>query len=426
MKKLILAILLGVFMSGTASAQEREIFDNGVRWKAIHRDYTETVTLVIFVKGGIFRETPANNGIGALFARTWLKSGGLLEKTESVGGGVSVNLSSDYLDFSLSVPSEHLDDLLTELKRQLLSPVFSATVFEREKDLSLRELEADKDDPNSQAFQLFSQATYGAHPYSMRSEGEPDSVAALKLDDVKKYHAANMNGADIIAVMAGKFTPEQENEVKSILKAMPKGKPFIIDCAGSEIKKTGRVEATDNRIQQSKLFVAYTAPSADSKDYVYGKLMSDLLGGGMSSPYFTALRKEKGYAYSVGVMYPSRLCSSRMTGYIGLQQENVEDAITTMQSLNKSVLKNATSEDIEKSKNHIIGQVLSEAETNNRTAWYAAFFENLGLGFDHLERYIESIRKVKKADLEKIMPIFDGPYTVFVYKPAQTQAQESK
>ncbi|MDR2884982.1 MAG: insulinase family protein [Deferribacteraceae bacterium] len=406
-------------MIGQANAADSETFSNGARWKSISRDYTNTVSLVVFIKGGLFRETEANNGVGNLWARTWIKDGELLEKIEFVGGGVSAGLANDYAEFSMSVPTEYLDEVLPALRKQILSPTFTKAVFEKEKDLALRELEAEKDDPNSLAYLLFNKATYKDHPYALKTDGTQESVTKLKLKDVEKYYNDNFYAADMIIAMAGRFTTAQEKAVKDIFKDVKKGKAITLNCAGADIAKIERTEATDPRIQQAKLYLAYAAPSADSKDYMYTKILSEILGGGMSSPYFTALRKEKGYAYSVGTMYPSRLCSSRFIGYIGLQEENVDDAITTMQQLNKSVAKVVTEAELEKTKNHIIGQILYEAETNGKNAWYAAFFENLGLGFDHLDRYVKAVREVKKSDIEGVSKLFDTPHTIFVYKPAK-------
>ncbi|MDR0453864.1 MAG: insulinase family protein [Deferribacteraceae bacterium] len=420
MKRILICILLlGVVMTDAVLAQDRELFENGVRWKSISRDYTQTVSLVVFVKGGLFRETVKNNGVGALFARTWLKSGKLMEKVEFVGGMLNAGLSGDYFEFSIAVASDNLDFVLPELTEQILSPQFSQTVFEREKDITLREIEAAKDDPSSIAYQLFMEATYKKHPYSMKAEGTAKNVSSMTLKDIRAYYDKHFYASDMIVVLAGKYTETQMKRIQNIFRTVPKGKPLKIDCSGAGIVKNERIEATDPRIQQAKLYLSYSAPSADSKEYVYSKILSDLLGGGMSSPYFTALRKEKGYAYSVNVIYPSRLCASRLTGYAGLQIENADDAVATMRKINSSIADILTDGDLEKSKNHIIGQVLSEAETNNRRAWYAAFFENLGLGFDHMDRYISMLKAVKKENISEAAGIFKKPYTIFILKPEE-------
>jgi predicted Zn-dependent peptidase len=333
-----------------------------------------------------------------------------------VGGFVSVGLSSDYFEFSLSIPTEHLNSVLTELRSQILSVNINQEVFDREKDLTQRELEAEKDDPNALAYQGFMEATYPNHPYSLRSEGKSEIVEKLTLKDIQSYYEKNFVAADMIAVLAGNFSSDQEEQIQKIFMEVPIGEPVILPIGGDDIKSNSNTSEKDPRIQQAKLYLAYSAPAATSPDYIYAKILSEILGGGMSSPYFSALRKEKGYAYSVGVIYPSRLKASRFTGYIGLQEENADDAISTMQALNKSIFQNVTDVELEKTKNHILGQLLYEAETNGRRAWYAAFFENLELGFDHLEKYVEHIKQVKKEDLAKVAYIFDKPYTVFMYK----------
>jgi predicted Zn-dependent peptidase len=71
-----------------------------------------------------------------------------------------------------------------------------------------------------------------------------------------------------------------------------------------------------------------------------------------------------------------------------------------------------------KAKNHIIGGLLSDIETNARLAWYTAFFKNAGLEFNHIDTYIEQLKSVKKTDLEKLLPLFDKPYTLYILKPS--------
>jgi predicted Zn-dependent peptidase len=418
MRRAFLSIFMVIFMSTLCAAGE-ETLANGVQYKSIKREYTGTISVVIMIKGGFFRESAENNGVGVLFSSVWLKSGKLLEKSEFLGGSVGSMVSSDFFEFSLSSTAENFNKLLPEIKSQLLTPRFQKSIFETEKDLLLMELEAEKDDPNSIAFQNFLAATYKGHPYSLKATGNPKSVQNLKISDLEDYYKSSFYGADMTAVLVGNFSAEQEKALKEIIASFRKGEPIKLSCASTEIRAVSSSEDEDARIQQAKLFLAYSAPSAASKDYAAAKLLSELLGGGMSSKYFTALRKEKGYAYAVSAMYPSRLCDSRLIGYIGLAPENIADAVKTMIDLNKSVTQGLTDEDIQKAKNHIIGNTLYDIETNSRLAWYSAFFKNLGLGFNHMDTYIAQLKSLNKKDLEKLLILFDKPYTLYIYKPAE-------
>jgi predicted Zn-dependent peptidase len=412
-------------MIGTSYAVDNDTLANGVQFKSIKRDYTGTISLVIMVKGGLFRETAENSGIGSLFSDVWLKSGKLLDKAEFLGAAVGASVSNDYFEFSLSATVDSFDELLPEMKSQLLAPRLLRSVFNTEKEVALMELEAEKDDPNTLASQNFFAATYPNHPYALKTDGTTQSLEKLTITDLDNYYRQAFYGADMVAVLSGNFTAGQETAVKQVLASFRKGEPLKLDCAAADIKKTGVFTDEDNRIQQAKLYLAYKAPAANSKDYAAAKLLSELLGGGMSSKYFTALRKEKGYAYAVASMYPSRICDSRLIGYIGLAPENIDDAVETMRQLNKTVTDGLSESDMMKAKNHIIGGLLSDIETNARLAWYTAFFKNAGLEFNHINTYIEQLKSVKKTDLEKLLPLFDKPYTLYILKPSGKKRAES-
>ncbi|MDR2105222.1 MAG: insulinase family protein [Deferribacteraceae bacterium] len=422
MKKVI--FLMVIFMH-TLSFADEKVLANAVQYSSIKRDYTGTATLVIMIKGGLFREDVQNNGVGSLFSSVWFKSGKLLGESEFLGGSLNAASAADFFEFSLSAATENFDKLLAPLKTQLLSPSFNRAVFNTEKNLLLMQLEAEKDEPNTISFQNFNAASYPNHPYSLRINGTSATVEKLKFEDMQNYYDLSFHGADMTAVLVGNFTSAQEKAVIQILSAFPKGEPIKIDCSRSDIKAVSSSEDFDSRIQQAKLFLAYTAPAASSEDFAAVKLLSELLGGAMSSRYFTVLRKEKGYAYAVSSMYPSRLCSSRLIGYIGLAPENIDDAVKSMQQINKTIMQGLTEEDILKAKNHLIGALLSDIETNSRLAWYTAFFKNLGLGFNHLDAYVEQLNALSKKDLERLLLLFDKPYTLYVYKPDNHKGVEN-
>ncbi|GAB7140210.1 pitrilysin family protein [Deferribacterales bacterium RsTz2092] len=409
-------------MGASASAvvaEHGEGFTNGVRFYSVQRSYTATTSIAVFIKGGIFRETAANSGIGALAMNVWAKGGKLLELLEGIGGHIDATSSlPDFHVILLSVPTDTLSSVLPEFKKQLLEPEITSKLFNKEKDLLLRAIEAMEDDPNSVAFDKFMETTYGSHPYALHPTTK--SVSKLKLGDVERHLKGILTGADMVVAVSGRYSVAQLNEMKAIFKQVPAGVKCNVSLDNASIVEVARREGTDSRIQQAKVFLAYTAPSASSEDYVYAKIISDLLGGGMSSPYFSTLRKNKGYAYSVGMMYPSRLADSRMIGHIGLQVENIEDAIKTMQQLNAGFADKLKASELAAAKNHIVGERIMDMEANARSAWFAAFYESLGLGFDYSDAYIKAVRAAKIADIKRVgKNIFGEKHTIFILSPSK-------
>lgn len=392
------------------------MLDNGVTFIEIKRDYTETMSVVFFVRGGTVRETPENNGIGSLFSSVWVKSSELLKKIEFYGGGVGASVGSDFMETSFSIPSEYFDELIDYYEILLLDPRIDNKIFEHDKNLQKEGIKASDDNPESRAFRGFMAATYDSHPYGLSSEGTLESVDTLTPEDLEKYAGKMLQGTNITVAVAGKYTDKQLERIKSVFAKLPKGEPFNADCAMSGLKEEKTITDHDDDLQQAKLYVGYEAPSAADSDYPAVKVITDILGGGMSSRYFNELRKEKGYAYSVGAAYPSRICSSRYIAHIGLAEENVPDAVESIQRMNREFVNDLDEKELEAVKNYMLGRILIDSQTNSKQAWYACFFQNAGLGSEYFSNYIDVLKKITLKDIKKAAKIFEKPKTVFILK----------
>ena len=354
--------------------------------------------------------------MGALTASVWVKGSEMLREMEFYGGSIGAGQGTDSFEIAFSSTAEYLDKAIALFRPFLHSPEFSEDVFEREKAIQLEEIKAIQDDPSSLSFRNFMKLSYEGTPYALTIEGETEGVEKLTLDDVKKFHPVLLQGKNTIVTIAGRITPVQTEKLKAIFADLPAGSEFKADCAYPPQKEEIYKEDRDPRTQQAKLYVGYEAPEAADPMYAAVKVMADIMGGGMSSRYFTEMRKNRGYAYSVGAFYPSRLCKSRFVGHIGLEYANVPEAVKAMEEINKSFLDSLTDEELTKVKNYMLGRLLIETETNSKQAWYANFFQNAGLGSGYLSKYIEDIKAVDKDALRKAAEIFSKPKTVYVLR----------
>lgn len=415
MKKTAL-IIISLLLALTSFAGEKSLLDNGVKFIEIHRDFTDTVSVVAFVRGGKTRETAENSGVGSLFTSSWVKSSELLKTSEFYGAGIGASVSADFVEITFSMASEHFDSLIDAYSEFIKNPVIDEAVFEHDKNLQKEAIKASEDSPDSKAFSGFMEATYGGHPYGLSAEGTLETVEKLTIKDLNVYASEILQGANITVAVAGKYSPEQLNRIKEIFGSLPKGEIFQAECAGSSMAKASETVEKGEKLQQAKLFVGYTAPRASDKEYAALKVITDILGGGMSSRYFNTLRKDKGYAYSVGAAYPSRICSSRFVAHIGLSKENIPDAIETIDRINREFVNDLTEKEMESVKNYMLGRLLIDSQTNSKQAWYACFFENAGLGSDYFDNYINVLRGITLADIRKAAEIFKGEKTVYMLK----------
>jgi predicted Zn-dependent peptidase len=415
MKRLVL-ILMVLLMAVPVFARGKVVLDNGIKFIDIHRPYTNTMSIVFFVRGGTIRENSKNNGIGSLFTSAWVKSSELLKQVEFYGGSVYSTIGSDFVETSFAIPSEHFEKLIGHYEQLVHNPVIDKDVFLREQLLQKEEIKAIEDNPNAKVFRQFMKATYGDHPYALSGEGTLENVDSFTVKMLNDYASDLLQGKNITVAVSGNFSDSQLAKIKAVFAKIKAGKEFEIACAKGKVEKDSRTEESDKNSEQAKLFIGYTAPEASDKTYPAVKVISDLLGGGMSSRYFNVLRKDKGYAYSVGAAYPSKICDSRFIAHIGLAYENVEDAIKTMDEMNRKFVEDITEEELNSVKNYMLGKILIDSQTNSKQAWYACFFENAGLGSEYFTNYINVLKNISIDDIKKASKIFDAPKTIYILK----------
>ena len=408
-----------MLMPGLLFAGESKMLENGIKLIEKPRPFTNTVTVVIFIDGGIFKETAKKAGIGALTGIVWVKSNKVLETAEFYGAGINTKITPYAFEIVLSAPSDIAEKMLKDFREFLLKPKFLKDVFEREKAIYLEELKANLDNPNHIAMEHFNAVSYEGTPYAVPLDGTIESVEKLSLKDVKDYYKANMQGAQMIASVAGNYDKKFLDGFIKVISAIDKGKPFKADCSGMEIKEDKRVEETDTRIKQAKMFIGYTAPAASSPEYPAIKVLNELLGGRMSSRYFEEIRKNLGYAYSVHSAYPSRVCSSRFFVSVGLDYKNVDHAIEKIDEINRNLPDTLTDAEVEKAKKSLLGSALMDTQTNAAVAWNAAFFELLGLGADYYDKYVNTLKHIGRKELAKASEIFKKSKVVYILKPEE-------
>ncbi len=393
------------------------MFNNGIKYTELLRDFTNTFSLSILIDGGLYFENEKNSGIGNLTAIVWVKSNKILENAEFYGGKIGAKLTANAFEISFAAPKDVADKLIADFEEFLLRPKFSTEIFEREKAVYLQELEASRDNPNYLASEGFRKVAYAGTPYAKSVDGTIQTVKNLTLKDVENYYKENLHGLRTVVSLVGNFSDDFSNRIKSIVSKIPKGKEFEIDCKNSEIKKSIRKEETDSRIKQAKLFIAYNAPEVSSKDYSAVKVLNELLGGRMSSRYFEEIRKNSGYAYSVYSIYPSKKCTSRFVVSIGLDYKNADSAIKKIEEINLNLASTITDDETEKSKNALLGSSLMESQTNESLSWYRGFFTLMGLGADYYDKYVSTLEKITKKDLINTLNIFKGEKVVYILKP---------
>jgi len=170
--------------------------------------------------------------------------------------------------------------------------------------------------------------------------------------------------------------------------------------------------------QQAQILVGYVAPGLFDADYAAARVLGALLGGGMSGRLFIALRENHGLAYSVGTIVPLRTGSGALVSYLGTAPASADAAEALLiNELDRTRAVDVGEEELARAKAYLLGSLAMDRRTNARQAWYLAFFEAVGAGWQFPERYARDVADVSAADVVGAARRYLVRPTVVVVRP---------
>jgi len=174
----------------------------------------------------------------------------------------------------------------------------------------------------------------------------------------------------------------------------------------------------DRPVAQGQILVGYLAPPLSHPDYPAVKVLRSLLGGGMSGRLYAELRDKQGLAYVVGALYPSRRDQSFFVIHMATAPQNLSRAEEGIRREVERIRQaRPTAEEVERAKAYLLGALAMDRRTNAREAWYLAFFELEGVGYDFLDRYVARVEAVTAEDIRRVAHTYLSRPTITILTP---------
>ena len=111
------------------------------------------------------------------------------------------------------------------------------------------------------------------------------------------------------------------------------------------------------------------------------------------------LREEQGLAYSLGMVNPARRNPASFVAYIATS-EHAESGLR--QEIERFRADGPSAAEVARAKAYVLGNLAMDRRTNARHAWYLAFFELAGFGWDYPERYARALEAVSVPDVTRV------------------------
>ena len=342
-------------------------------------------------QGGVLTETPANNGVTQLAGKMLLKgttrrsAEDIAKDIESLGGSIDSYGGNNSFGVNAEVLSADIATGLDLLADVLLNPTFPAPALERERQVQLAGIRAQKDNLLQSAALAMRRALFGERGYGLDAQGSEASVQSIQAADLKAFHQrlAVPNNC-VLAIYGDVKTAEVRTAVE---KAFATWKPAALptlDFRLETLDSIRRVNETRDK-KQAVLVIGFRGTTIRDADRYPLELLQETCSD-LGSRLFMRIREKLGLAYYVGAQNVLGLAPGYFAFYAGTTPEKaglVETELLSEAELLRG--EGLTAEELKRAKAKVIGQRKIARQDLGSFAMTTALDELYGLGFSHTD-----------------------------------------
>ena len=421
---LLLLLVPSVVAAQTTVTVTRTQLPNGLTVLVRENPEAPVVAYSLMVRMGTRTETPDNAGISNLLQQMLVRGTEKLdgeqiaEAADRMGGGIDAYGDADYSEITATALSRNWQEMLDLVGDCVLRPTLPDGTIQAVRNFLVRQIRNRGDKPFDVAADRMRAALFGTNPYAWDPLGRRESVEKLDRSTLIAYYRRYyVPGQLVLAVSGDVKNAEVVARVQQIFGTMAPGQVPMPPVPAPPAMAASR-EVVVVPGAQAQIFMGALAPSLTNPDHAPLKVLTALLGGGMASRFFSELRDQQALAYTTLALYPSRVDTSAFVSILGTAPDNVPKAEPALaQQLERVRNQAATEEEVAVARAYVVGSQAMDRRTNARQAWYLAFYEIAGVGYEFLDRYAEAVKKVSPADVQRVAQKYLGVIRTVIVQP---------
>ena len=396
---------------------EKHVLPNGLRVILAPMKEAETVTVLITTATGSRYETKKEGGLSHFLEHMFFKGTkrrptalSISEELDGVGGEYNAFTSKDRTAYYAKVDRKHVEMALDIVSDIFLNSTLPAEEIDRERGPILQELNMYEDTPVRHVGDVFEVLLYGDHPLGRDIIGTRDNIKGFKRAEFLRYLNRAYVASNVVVGMAGNFDVVW---AKSMIERSfadmrtgenPERKGIV------EKQKTPAVLLQTKKTDQTHFILGVRSFDFFHEDRHVLAVLSTILGGGMSSRLFMAVRERRGLAYSVHTGTDAYHDAGYLSTQCGVEHENLEKTIAVILEEYKRIATELVPEkELLKAKEHIKGSMAMHLESSDDIVGYLVDQEVLkGEIVLPKDRY-EKIDAVTSEDVRRVAEMIFRP-----------------
>ena len=392
----------------TAQPIQKFELKNGLRLLVKEDHRLPFVEFRAVFQGGVLAEDTTNNGITLLTAKMLMlgtktrSAEQLAREMESLGGSMDSYGGNNSFGVNAEVMSGDFAAGLDLLSDVILNPVFPKDAFEREQQIQLASIKAQRDQMLQRAGRLMRRGLFGDQGYGLDVNGTEETVKRVKVRALAQIHGHFAVPNNCVLAIFGDVDAKQVRvAVEQKLGRWPGSSPLKLTNstpALAEVKRVG--EKLDKK--QAVVLVGFPGSTIFDADHYPLEILQETCSD-LGSRLFVRIREKLGLAYYVGAQNFLGLAPGFFGFYAGTEPEKV--AQVEAEILKEAALLRAegvTEDELKRAKAKIVGQKKIARQDLGGYAMSAALDELYGLGFAHSD---EDDARFEAVTLEQVKAV---------------------
>ncbi|MEO7725377.1 MAG: pitrilysin family protein [Chthoniobacterales bacterium] len=415
---------------------QKFVLPNGIRLLVKEDHRLPFVEHRAVFQGGVLAEQTGNSGITQLLTKMLLQgtrqrsAEDIAREIESVGGSIDSYGGNNSFGVNVETLSSDFATGLDLLADVILNPSFPAPALEREQQIQVAGIRAQKDELLKSASKAMRRAMFGDCGYGLDSLGTEASVQTTKPAGLKAFHQKLVSPANCVLAIFGDVKTSQVKA--AVEKAFASWKTSsaapsldeIVNRKSKILDSVQRVTETRDK-KQAVLVIGFAGTTLQSKDRYALELLQEACSD-LGSRLFLRIRDQLGLAYYVGAQNFIGLVPGYFAFYTGTQPEQVgrvEEELLKEAGLLRS--DGLTAEELKRAKAKIIGQKKIARQDLGGLAMTSALDELYGLGYAHTDAEDGKIEAVTLAQVKAAANKYLKPdaLVIAVVKPDAVSAK---
>jgi len=384
---------------------------NGLRIILVPMKDMTTATTFTIVGTGSRYENEKENGLAHFLEHMFFKGTKkrpnameISKELDTLGAKYNAYTGQNQTAYFAKVSAEKILDAMDVMHDLYLNAKLESKEIKKESGTIVQEINMYEDMPASNVHNEFEKLLYGEnHPLGRPILGPKSNVLNFKRNDFVKYLKRCYSASNTVVVVAGNFPQTKVlAKIKKDFSSMESGDKPVCELF-KKTQKNPKLLIRDKKTDQTHLILGVHTPGFLDKNRYAINILTNILGGGMSSRLFSEVREKRGLAYNIRAMSDFHKDTGAFIVQAGVEHENLEKVIKIILKEMKDIVKNGvTKEEFKRVKSGFAGSISFGYETSDDIAQRFGSQEVIK---DEIVLPKETLKKINKVTISQVQEI---------------------